>query len=129
MYSPHSSDTGAVVPYEYLNAAPGTYQAGQMLTVTAGKLAPISAASKATPKYLCMANITVTGDELVAVTRVKSDVIYETQLSAAAEAATVGSLLEVSAGGLQADAAEAGTFEVVRIDGTAAGSTVCGRFV
>lgn len=129
MFSPHTSDTGAVVPFEYMNAAAGTYQAGQMLTVTGGKLAAISAAHKTTPQYMCMANITVTGDELVAVTRVKDDVIYETQLSAEAAAATVGSKLEVSAGGLNVDAADAGTFEVTYLAGTAKGDTVRGRFV
>lgn len=129
MFSIHKSDTGAVQPFEYLNAAAGTYQAGQMLTVTGGKLAVISAASKTTPQYLCMANITVTGDELVAVTRVKNDVIYETQLSAEAAAAVVGSKLEVSAGGLKVDAAAEGTFEVTYLAGTAAGDTVYGRFV
>lgn len=129
MFSIHKSDTGAVQPFEYLNAAAGTYQAGQMLTVTGGKLAAISAASKTTPQYLCMANITVTGDELVAVTRVKNDVIYETQLSAEAAAAAVGSKLEITAGGLAVDAAAAGTFEVTYLAGTAVGDTVYGRFV
>ena len=129
MFSPHTSDTGAVAPFEYMSAAAGTYQAGQLLTVTGGKLAAISAASKTTPQYLCMSNITVTGDEQVAVIRIKDDVIYETQLSAGAAAAVVGSKLEISAGGLLVDAAAEGTFEVAYLAGTAAGETVRGRFV
>ena len=75
-----------------------------------------------------MANITVTGDQLVPVTRIQPTAIYETQLSAAAESAAEGDKLQVSAGGLQVDAAATGTFEVTYIEGTAAGSVVRGRF-
>lgn len=128
MFSPHKTDTGAVLPWEYLPAKAATYKAGQLLNATAGSLAAISAASTATPGYLCMADITVTGDELVPVTRIKHDVIYETELSAAAENAAVGTKLQVSAGGLQVDAAATGTFEVTYIEDTAAGSMVRGRF-
>ena len=33
MFLPVKSNTGALLPWEYLGAAAGTYQAGQMLTV------------------------------------------------------------------------------------------------
>ena len=128
MFSPHKTDTGAVLPWEYLPAKAGTYQAGQLLNATAGSLTPVSDASTTTPGYLCMANITVTGDELVAVTRIKHDAIYETELSAAAADAAAGAMLQVSAGGLQVDAAATGSFEVAYIEDTAAGSMVRGRF-
>lgn len=128
MFYPHSNDTGAVLPWEYMPAAAGTYQAGQLLNASAGSLTPISTASATTPGYLCMANVTVAGGELVPVTRIKHDVIYETQLSAEAAGAAAGSKLRVSAGGLQVDAGAAGTFEVNYIEGTAAGSVVRGRF-
>ena len=126
-FLPHQSDNG-LQPWEYLPAAAGSYKVGQLLNVTDGKLAAISAVSKTTPPYLCMAEKTVAADELLPVLRVTNDVIFETQLSAEAAAAKIGSLLEVSAGGLEADAAAAGTFEVVFIDGTAVGDTVRGRF-
>lgn len=128
MFSPHKSDTGAVPAWEYLPAAAGTYEAGQMLNVTSGKLAAISAACKTTPAYLCMGNHTVADGENLPVTRVSDDMIYVTELSAEAAAATVGTKLEVTAGGKQVDAAAAGTFEIVAIEGTAAGSLVYGRF-
>ena len=128
MFSPHKSDTGAVLPWEYIPAAAGSYEAGQLLQVSAGKVAVLSAASKTTPPYLCMGNITVEDGDPIPVSRVNKDMIYETQLSADAAAATVGTMLEVSAGGKEADAAAAGTFEVVAIDGTAMGDTVYGRF-
>lgn len=128
MFHVHSTDNGAVHPWEYLPAAAGTYQAGQLLNASGGSLTPISAASKTTPGYLCMANITVAGNELVPVTRIQHTAIYETTLSAEAAGAAVGAKLEVTAGGLQADAAAEGTFELTYADGTAAGSMVRGRF-
>ena len=128
MFSPHKSDTGAVPAWEYIPAAAGTYQAGQLLNVSGGKLAAISAVCNTTPAYLCMGNHTVADGENLPVTRVTDDMIYVTELSAEAAAATVGTKLQVSAGGLQADATAAGTFEVVAIEGTAAGSLVYGRF-
>ena len=69
MFSPHKTDTGAVLPWEYMPAAAGTYQAGQLLNAKNGSLPPVSAASPTPPGYLCMANITVTVEELVPVTR------------------------------------------------------------
>ena len=128
MFSPHKTDTGAVLPWEYMPAAAGTYQAGQLLNAKNGSLTPVSAASPTTPGYLCMANITVTAGQLVPVTRIQHTAIYETQLSAEAAGAAEGTKLQVSAGGLQLDAAAAGSFEVTYIEGTAAGSLVRGRF-
>lgn len=127
-FFPHTTDTGAVQPWEYMSAAAGSYQPGQLLNASGGKLMAVSAVSNTTPGYLCMAKITVTGDELVPVSRIKRDAIYETTLSAAAEAADIGTKLRVSAGGLQADAGAAGSFEVTYIEGTEAGSVVRGRF-
>ena len=128
MFSPHKTDTGAVLPWEYMPAAAGTYQAGQLLNAKNGSLAPVSAASPTTPGYLCMANITVTAGQLVPVTRIQHTAIYETQLSTEAADAAEGTKLQVSAGGLQVDAAAAGSFEVTYIEDTAAGSMVRGRF-
>ena len=128
MFSPHKTDTGAVLPWEYMPAAAGTYQAGQLLNAKNGSLTPVSAASPTTPGYLCMANITVTAGQLVPVTRIQHTAIYETQLSAEAADAAEGTKLQVSAGGRQVDAAAAGSFEVTYIEDTAAGSMVRGRF-
>ena len=128
MFTPHKGDHSGAMPWEYLPAAAGTYKAGQLLNVASGKLTAISAACKTTPPYLCMADITVAAGDNVPVARVRNDRIFETTLSAAAASATVGTKLQISAGGLEADAAEAGTFEVVSLSGTTAGSTVYGRF-
>lgn len=128
MFNPHTTDTGAVLPWEYLPAAAGTYKAGQLLNISGGKLATISAASKTTPQYLCMADITAAAGDPVPVTRITHAAIYETTLSVDTAAAVPGGMLEVSAGGTQVDGTAAGTFEVVYADGTAAGDMVRGRF-
>lgn len=128
MFTIHSHDTGAVLPWEYLPAQAGTYKAGQLLETSTGQLAPIAAVSKTTPGYLCMADITVVAGGMLPVTRIQRDVIYETQLSADGVAA-VGEKLEVSAGGLQVDANAQGTFELVYAEDGVAGSTVRGRFI
>ena len=129
MFLVHTTDTGTMPPWEYMKAKAGTYQAGQLLNAEGGALTPIAAASKTTPGYLCMANITVEEGQPIPVTRIQHTAVYETQLSAAAEGAAEGSKLEVSAGGLQVDAAAAGTFEVTYIEATTAGAMVRGRFI
>ena len=128
MFLPHMSDNGALQPWEYLEAAAGTYKVGQLLNVSNGKLAAISEACTTTPPYLCMSNITVADGELVPVQRVSKNYIYETQLSAAAASAKVGTKLQVSAGGLLADGAAAGTFEISFLEATTEGAKVHGRF-
>lgn len=128
MFTYHKTDTGAVPPWEYMPAAAGTYQVGQLLNANDGVLTPISTASATTPGYVCMANVTVTASQSVPVTRIQRTAIYETQLSASAADAKVGTKLQVSAGGLQVDAATVGSFEITEIEDTAAGSAVRGRF-
>lgn len=127
-FLPVKGDSAAVIPFEYLPAAAGTYNVGQLVNVTGGKLAAIAADQATTPPYLCMAQKKVEADELLAVIRVSANYIYETTLAAAAAAAEVGGKLQIAAGGLTAKAG-AGTFEIVSLDGTAAGDTVRGRWV
>ena len=119
---------GATQGWEYYGAAAGTYKAGQLVNLTGGVITPVAAASKTTPGYVCMADITVAEGGEVPVQRIVKDIEFVTELSAEAAAAKAGSKLEVSAGGLAVDAAAAGTFEVTYIAGTAAGSEVHGRF-
>lgn len=128
MFTIYSHDTGARQPWEYLPAAAGTYKAGQALSVSNGSVAPIAAALKTTPPYICQADVTVTEGQCVPVIRVANNAIYETTLSADTATAKTGALLEVSAGGLAVDGAAAGTFEVVSVENTTAGSVVTGRF-
>lgn len=134
MFLPVKSDNGAVLPWEYMPAEKGTYQAGQLLAAdaTTGHLEAIAADLTTTPPYLCMADITVeTAGTPIPVTRVSRACIYETTLSGAATGAVVGTKLQVESGGLQASkpAAGSGTFEVVFLSGAADGDTVRGRWV
>ena len=128
MFVPYKSDDGALIPWEYLAAAAATYKAGQLLTVTSGKLAAIAADSTALPPYLCMADQTAEAGDLLPVQRISKTSIYETTLSAAAAGAVVGGKLQIAAGGEFAKAG-AGAFEIVSIDGTAVGDAVFGRWV
>lgn len=128
------SDTGAVLPWEYLPAKKGDYKCGQVVDVNAGKVGPMKAASAAkAPAYLCAAERTVADGELLPVVRVGAGTIFETTLSAAGSV-QVGSLLAIDAKGLEADGSVAGAFEVTslevtRPEGAAQGDIVRGRFV
>jgi len=129
MFLPHKSDNGAVLPWEYPEAVPGIYKAGQLVVVNAaGMIAPITALLATTPPYLCMADLEVTADEpILPVTRISKEHIYETTLNEDIETLAVGMKLRVSNGGLFAHSG-AGTFEVVSLDGTAEGDAVRGRW-
>jgi len=129
MFSVYKSDAGAVPPWEYMEAAAGTYKAGQLVTVTSGKIAALTAASTTTPPYLCMADAEVAAGELLPVVRTSKDHIYATTLGAAAASAVVGTKLQVAKDGLTVNASAEGTFEVTYIEGTAAGNVVHGRWV
>jgi len=121
------SDTGAVLPWEYLPAKAGTYQCGQMVGVSGGFVSALSGASSTTPPYLCVSERTIAQDgDLLPVVRVARGNIFETTLSAGGNV-QVGSKLGVAAGGLEAGGS--GTFEVTWVDSTAQGDPVRGRFV
>lgn len=128
MFTPMTTDTGTVLPWEYMPAKAGTYRAGALLNVNDGVLTYVGAPSTTTPGYLCMGTVTVKEGDLIPVTRVRHDVIYETQLATEAASAKIGSMLQVSGGGQAVSADAAGSFEITYIDDTAAGSTVRGRF-
>jgi len=127
MFLPIKSDNGALLPWEYMSAAAGDYKAGQLLTVDEGFLAAIEDATTEAPPYLCMADITLEEGGILPVTRISEDYIYETTLAAADATAAVGGKLQIAAGGLEA-AAGPGAFEIVYLDGKAAGDMVRGRF-
>ena len=134
MFIPIKSNDGAMTPFEYLAAAAGTYQVGQLLNVSDGKLTAISADQATTPPYVCMQSGTVVAGDKIAVVRVSGKHIYETELAAEATAVTVGTKIQVASGGLKAkyvlnsSTPVPGTFEVVSLEGTAAGSVIRGRF-
>lgn len=128
MFVPVKSNTGAMLPWEYLGAAADTYQAGQMLTVSEGKLAKLSGPSTTTPPYLCMADVTAAEGQVIPVTRVEGTFLYETTLSALTADAKPGVKVQVANDGLTVSEGS-GTFELVEVEGTQEGDTVRGRFV
>lgn len=128
MFLPVKSNTGALLPWEYLGAAADTYQAGQLLTVTDGKLSKLTGVSTTTPPYLCMADVTAADGQIIPVTWVEGAFLYETTLSAAYSDAKPGVKVQVAEDGLTA-AQGTGTFELVEVAGTQKGDTVRGRFV
>lgn len=128
MFMPEKQEKG-LQGWEYLPAAADSYEVGQMLTVSGGKVAKISAALKTTPPYVSMAKKTLADGENLPVMRVKEDTVFKTTLSAETATAAIGAKLEVSAGGLAVDGTAAGTFELNYVEGTKAGSVVTGRFV
>lgn len=129
MFIPVKSDVGGVLPWEYLPAAAGSYKAGQLVKVVEGKAAAISEAMTAMPAYLCMSDKVCQDGELLPVTRISMNHIYETTLAAAAEGTEIGDKLQVAAGGMSADAGAAGAFEVVSMEGTDQGDYIRGRWV
>jgi len=126
-FYPHQINDGAVPPHEYHPAEAGSYKAGQLLNTGNGMLVAITAASTARPKYLCMAEKDVEAGELLPVSRISGEIIYQTTLSADAAAVVFGGMLQISAGGMQAETG-AGAFEIVELEGAAAGDIVRGRF-
>lgn len=83
MITIHKTDTGAVIPWEYMAAKAGTYKAGQGLNVTDGLLQDVDSNLK--PSYLCMAEITVKAGETVPVTRINKNAVYEATCNAGEE--------------------------------------------
>ena len=129
MFLPVKSDTGAAIPWEYIPAKAGDYQPGQLLDTTGGMVTAIAAAQAAQPPYLCMGKVTVGADgDILPVTRIQHNYIYEATLGADAGNLAVGDKLGISAGGLDLDPSAAGVFEVVGVDETTKGSVVRGRW-
>ena len=132
MFTVYTNDNGAQEPHYYQAAAAGTYQVGQLLALNANGLAEaVSQASLTTPPMLCLFSGTVQAGENIPVQYVTGDVEFETELTAEAAAAKVGSLMEVSAGGIGVDAPASGTgsFRLTYLEGTAKDSVVRGRFI
>lgn len=129
-FVPVKSAHGAVPAWEYLPARAGSYACGQMLGMNSGLFEPPAGAVRVRPDYLCMADMTIVLDgQLLPVTRVSGELVYETTLSAAASV-QMGSMLEVSPGGMQVDGSAAGAFQVVSLEGSGQqGDVVRGRFM
>lgn len=129
MFTLMKNNTGAVAPWEARPAKKGAYQAGQVLTVSGGMLAPITTLSTKTPEFLCMQSKTVeeAGDSLNVVA-IDKDTVYEADLIDNASGLNLGEKMAVAAGGLGVTTG-AGTFFVLDWDGIEIGDRVRGRFI
>ena len=111
---------------EYLPAAAMTPKIGMALAFNAsGQLA-----ASATPKYICLrGSSAVTAGTVIPVLRIDREMKFEACLDAVT-AFKAGTVAQITADGLKVDAdgSTGGVFQIVELDGTAAGSTVRGYF-
>lgn len=111
---------------EYLPAAAMTPKIGMALAFNAsGQLA-----ASATPKYICLrGGSAVTAGTVIPVLRIEKGMKFEACLDAAT-AFKAGTVAQITSDGLKVDADgnTNGVFQIVELDGTAAGSTVRGYF-
>ena len=87
-------------------------------------------AASATPKYICLrAGSAVTAGTVIPVLRIDKGMKFEACLDAAT-AFKAGTVAQITSDGLMVDAdgSTGGVFQIVELDGTAAGSTVRGYF-
>jgi hypothetical protein len=120
-FLPQSYRDGQPEPWEYLEAsAIGACTVGMALTLTSGKLAKCTGATR--PDYLSM--------YVIPCIRVHEETIFETEWSVANTGAAVGQMVTIDTTGSKATATTTnGVFEVVSYKGTAIGDTVRGRFI
>lgn len=112
---------------EYLPAAAMTPKIGMALAFNAsGQLT-----ASANPKYICLrGGAAVAAGTPIPVLRIQHKMKFEAVLDAAT-AFKAGQVAQITADGLKVDAdgSTSGVFQIVELDGTAAGSTVRGYFV
>ena len=124
----HKHDDGQPKPFEYLPAGEElTLVPGTALTFVDGALA--LAAGTVKPTYISEIKTTTVAGQIIPVSRVDGERIYETALSAADAALAPGALRTIDAtGNLITATAAGGVAEVVSFDGKAAGDKVRVRF-
>ena len=127
MFIPHIYHK-SVEPWELQEASEGlSLKVGHALAVTDGKVG--LAAGTAKPQFICMQDCEQTVDgQMIHVERVRTETVYETELSVANEDIAVGGKFNIAAGET-INATAGGSAEVVSFDGTAVGDKVRVRFV
>lgn len=125
----HTTADGRATGIEYLSAGAITPKVGMALYQTAGNLAVAAGTTK--PTYICMCEreTALTAGEVIPVTRVYADIVYETTLSAAGTSLKPGDKVTIAAGGEQVTATTTdGVAEIVAIEDPASGGKVRVRF-
>ncbi|HMM05258.1 MAG TPA: hypothetical protein PKD52_01075 [Clostridiales bacterium] len=126
----YSTDDGHVPAWEYLPCKAITPKVGLCLAFdTVSEQLQVSD----TPEYICMRaeNAAVAAGTLIPVIRITKEMVFESALDAANANLKAGSLVDVDATGLLVDADSSAdkVFQITALNGTAAGSSVRGRFV
>jgi hypothetical protein len=126
----YSTDDGRVPPVEYLPCGAIAPKMGTALYQASGNLAVAAGSNIAT--YISMAerSAACTAGELVPVVKIQPDQVWESAKDAA-NAMTVGTAYDVSAGGLLVDdnGTTGANFQVNYVEGSTLGSKVRGRFI
>lgn len=129
MFRVFKTDDGRNCPIEYLPAGAITPKRGLALTQSSGNLAVASGTTA--PTYICMTEkgAAVSAGTLIPVIRVSSDIIFETENTAAFTSVTNGTKVTIDGTGLKVTATTtSGVAEVVGFEGTAVGSKIYVRF-
>ena len=119
-------DVGHTPPIKYLPVTNGeTVVLGEALVLSSGKLTKCGATAK--PAFMAVGPKNAAGE--APVIAVQDYMTFETTLQAAGTDLKIGSKVTLHTDGLQVTATTtSGVAEIVRMDGTAAGSTVLVRF-
>lgn len=124
-FIPHKYRDGQLDPWEPKPATAGlTLEVGKLMKLESGKLAVATATD--TPEYICMEHRkeqTVDG-QMVHVTAVSEETIYETTLSEASASITVGSTYNIDSTGMMVTATGGGSIRVESYEGKEAGDKV-----
>lgn len=127
-FKPNQSDIVSTMPLVELPAtAEEAYTVGEALKLSGGAVTKCGATD--TPLYICGQELTAAAGDSVRCWRVPGTMTFETTLAAAGTALKIGDKVTLHTDGAQVTATTAsGVAEIVRMDGTAAGSPVTVRF-
>lgn len=127
MFIPKFYLDGAADCWERMPADAGTYEIGEALVLSGGKLTVCPANSK--PEYICMCRAEVESGEDIAVIAVSDQTQYESEFSEQNADAQIGGCYQISADGGAVTATGGGACMVLHFEGTEQGSCVVVRFV
>lgn len=129
MFSVYSTDDHRTVVHELMPCTAMVHQVGQAMVMSGGKLTLATGTKK--PEFICnqQAKTACEAGEMVAVTRVAGDIVYQTTIAAAGASLKVGDKVTIHTDGEQVTATtDGGVAQIVRMGGTAAGDPVWVRF-
>lgn len=126
-FKPYQSDIMSTTPFVYLpTTAEEVYVAGEVVKLASGALTKASGTD--VPTYVVQEAATGAAGKKIAVYRIPSTMVFEVPLAAAGTALNIGDKVTIHTTGTDVTATTTGgVFEIVDINGTAVGDTVCVR--